>query len=86
MQNSGDIAKITSLSKPMNDLNTCQTTSDASCSMEQVKSSPAIQPMKNKVVKNVVVPNSVGSTPKRQFLSVRKLSDDELSEADSMAR
>ena len=86
MQNSGDSAKITCLSNQMNELNTCQTTADASCPIGRVKSSPAIQSVKTKAVKNAVVPNSVGSTPKKQFLSVRRLSDDELSEADSMAR
>ena len=38
--------------------------------------------------KNVAtgVPTYVESTPKKQFLNVRRLSDDELSEADSMTR
>ena len=32
------------------------------------------------------MPTYVESTPKKQFLNVRRLSDDELSEADSMTR
>ena len=47
----------------------------------------ASKAVKNKIVMKVsVVPNSAELTPKKQYLTVRRLSDDEISEADSMTR
>jgi len=45
----------------------------------------ASKAVKNKIVMKVsTVPNSAELTPKKQYLTVRRLSDDEISEADSM--
>ena len=47
----------------------------------------ASKAVKNKIVMKVsAVPNSAELTPKKQYLTVRRLSDDEISEADSMTR
>ena len=47
----------------------------------------ASKAVKNKIVMKVSgVPNSAELTPKKQYLTVRRLSDDEISEADSMTR
>ena len=69
-------------SKESNDLP--MATSRLNLDQDNTNASKAV---KNKIVMKVsAVPNSAELTPKKQYLTVRRLSDDEISEADSMAR
>ena len=55
--------------------------------LDQDTNTNASKAVKNKIVMKVsAVPNSAELTPKKQYLTVRRLSDDEISEADSMTR
>ena len=71
------------LSKESNDL----PMATSKLNLDQDTNTNASKAVKNKIVMKVsAVPNSAELTPKKQYLTVRRLSDDEISEADSMAR
>ena len=71
------------LSKESNDL----PMATSKLNLDQDTNTNASKAVKNKIVMKVsAVPNSAELTPKKQYLTVRRLSDDEISEADSMTR